>query len=177
MGKNGFSGGTRIHEGTERGALHLAHVPEMATCGKTSDTALAALVATGAVAATMRLLRRLGATDLHFPRAIGTLVGPQKPSTRVLGWAAFVSNGVALGVGYRLLLGLAPRSRRPLLGASVGLAHGLVTAAGAHLLSPLHPRPRRAGLRRRGRTRGRDLAALSVVHVVYGALLGTLFAR
>jgi hypothetical protein len=140
--------------------------------------AAAGLAGTGAVVGAMACARRVGLTQLEFPRIIATTLGRERSSTRAAGWTLFVVNGAALALGYRTVLRLAGGEGSVSRGAVLGLAHGLVAAGAAALLSPLHPRPHRAGLVSETRARPplQDLAVIVAVHVIYGAVLGA-FAR
>jgi hypothetical protein len=137
--------------------------------------AASGLLATGAVEGAMAAARRLGATDVHFPYALGTVFGPKTKPFRALGFTLFIGNGLALALGYRVALGALGAEHRVSKGAALGLVHGAIAAGGAFLFSPLHPRPAQAGVPSQRRLRAGELAVLCGVHVLYGALLGAMF--
>jgi hypothetical protein len=138
--------------------------------------AAAGLAGTAAVAGAMAAARRAGLTELEFPRILATLLADEGDAPHTTAWALFVANGAVLALGYRTALRIFGGPATACRGGALGLAHGLVAGGGAALLAPLHPRPRaaRLGTRRRPRPTAQDLAIVACVHVLYGAVLGTL---
>lgn len=133
-----------------------------------------------------RLARSLGWTRMDIPLLLGTAFTADRRKVEVLGYAIHFANGLVFSLGYGLIFEAIGRAGL-LLGAGLGVVYGAF-AGGALLnvlLPAVHPRMGRAWTDARETpileppgfllaNYGRATMALTfVLHIVYGALVGT----
>ena len=134
---------------------------------------------------TLRAASEVGLTRMDLPFLLGTAVTTDRARAKVIGYALHFLFGLVFAVGYWLVFAATGKSG-PLLGGALGLVHALFvgTALVNIILPALHPRmgtgfdaagsapllePPGFLLVNYGRS---TLLAMTVAHVVYGAIIG-----
>jgi hypothetical protein len=144
------------------------------------------LVGTVVLTTGSRLAQSMGWTRMDIPLLLGTAFTSDRRKAEVIGYAIHFTNGLLFSFGYGLIFAAIGRAG-VLLGAGLGVVHGAF-AGGALLnvlLPAVHPRMGRAWTDARetpileppgfllanyGRA---TMAVAFVLHVAYGALVGT----
>lgn len=132
------------------------------------------LVAMIVVTALSLVGRALGLVRLSFGRVLGTVLAPDGPETRAVGWSLHFLNGAVLALVYRELFRRTSVPAGPKSGAAAGLLHSLLSLAALGLFPRLHPRPRQAGLRPAHPYAYGPLTIPGMLagHALYGAIVG-----
>jgi hypothetical protein len=143
------------------------------------------VVGTVLLTTTLRAASEVGLTRMDLPFLLGTAVAADRGRAKVIGYALHFIFGLVFAVGYWLVF-VATGNSGPLLGGALGLVHALFvgTALVNIILPVLHPRmgtgfdaagsapllePPGFMLVNYGR---QTLLAMTVAHVVYGAVIG-----
>jgi uncharacterized membrane protein YagU involved in acid resistance len=148
--------------------------------------ALFGLVATAVLTAAMIVAQLTGLTRIDFPLLLGTLVTGDPDRARVAGFFIHLMAGQGFALGYATTFAVLQRATW-WLGALLGAVHvGVALTVILPLLPGVHPRmaSNRAGLESTAVLEPPGLFALNygvqtpgvmtVVHVVYGIVLGLL---
>jgi hypothetical protein len=153
-----------------------------------SHTIAPALLATGALTLLLTASQGLGWTRISLPYLLGTVLVLDRQRALALGFCLHWSFGLVFALGYAWLFETLGRAG-PWLGALVGFAHGVFALVVVmDWLASCHPR---IASRHHGPTPtrkleppgflalnyGRSTPVLTLVaHVIYGAILGALYA-
>jgi hypothetical protein len=140
---------------------------------------MAGVLGAGAMSALTAVARRRG-VDVDFESMLGTIAGGRpSPARRRVGFALQLVNGGLLAQLYAAVLDRTPQTPGWVIGAIVSLLHSLAAGGVLAAVPAMHPEvPRR--LPKPGAfyaQRGPAAVALLVVgHVVYGAIVGAVYA-
>jgi hypothetical protein len=151
-------------------------VPDVARFGRAFVGGVIGAAAMSALTA----LARLRGVSVDFESMLGTMAGgAPTPGRRRAGLALQLINGGLLAQPYAAILDRAPHAPGWVLGAALGLVHSVAAGGFLAAVPAVHPEiPRRLPepgpfYARRGTA---AVALLVVIHLVYGAIVGAVYA-